>query len=83
MGWVAYLVLCGYLFLEYSLCVIICLPRVHGYRFAELHGVSELSCEDVSLYFPWRVVVMVVEADLAPSDVARVGHGFETACVVC
>ena len=74
-----HLVLHGYFSLEYSLRVLVRLPRVHGYRLAESHGVPELPRKDVLLHVPRRVVVVIVEADLAPPDVARVGHGLETA----
>ena len=76
---VLYLVLYGYFGLEYSLRVFVRLPRVYRYRLAESHGVSELPREDVPLHVPRRIVVVIVEADLAPPDVARVDHGLETA----
>ncbi len=78
---VTHLVLRGYLSFEYSLRVLVRLPRVHGNRLAESHSVPELPRKDVPLHAPRGVVVVIVEADLAPPDVARVGHSLET--VLC
>ena len=75
----AYLVLCGYLGLEYSFRVLVRFPRMHGDRLSEPHGVSKLTRKDVPLHVTRRVVIVIVEADLAPPDVARVGHGLKTA----
>lgn len=47
-------------------------------RLAQSHSMLELPREDLSLNPSWGVVIVVVETDLAPPDVARMGHGFET-----
>jgi len=64
---------------EDSLRVLVCLPRVHRNRLAESHGVPQLSRKYVPLHVSQRVVVVIIEADLAPPNVTRVRHGVETA----
>ena len=67
----------GHLLLQYPLRVCLRLPRVYRERFSELDGCAELAGKDALLDVAWRVVVVVVEADFAPSDAAGVGHCFK------
>lgn len=66
---------------EYALRILVGLSSVNRNRLSQSHSMSELSCEYVSLNIPRRIVVVVIEADLAPSDVAGVCHGFNTVVV--
>ena len=68
-----------YVLFEDTLRVVLGLARVDGERLAEADGVAELAGEDVLLEGARGVVVVVVEADFAPADAARVGHCFEAA----
>jgi hypothetical protein len=42
----------------------------------------ELSRKDLFLNVPWRIVVVVIETNLAPSYIARMCHGFETVVAI-
>lgn len=68
--------------LEYALRVLIRLPSVHRNRFSQSHSMSELSREYLSLNVPRGIVVVVIEADLAPAYVAGMCHGFKTVVVI-
>ena len=72
-----HLVISRHLLLQYPLRVLLRLSRVYRERLSELDGRAELSCKDALLEVARRVVVVVIEADLAPSDAAGMGHGFE------
>lgn len=68
----------GYFGLEYALRILVRLSSVHRDRLSEPHGMSELSGKDLSLNLSRRIVVVVIETDLAPSYIARMCHGFKT-----
>jgi hypothetical protein len=53
------------------------LAGVDRERLGEAYRVSELAREDGLLNVARRVVVVVVEPDLAPADAARVDHRVE------
>jgi hypothetical protein len=67
--------------LEYALRVLVRLSSVHRDRLSQPHGMTELSCKDFSLNVPWRIVIVVIETDLAPSYIAGMSHGFKTVVV--
>jgi hypothetical protein len=77
-----YLVVLGDFGLEYALRILVRLSSVHRNRLSQSHGMSELSREYLSLNVPRRIVVVVIEADLAPSYVAGMCHGFEAVIVI-
>jgi hypothetical protein len=77
-----YLVVTGNFGLEYALRILVRLSRVNSNRLSQSHGMSELSREYFSLNVPRRIVVVIVKADLTPSYVAGVGHGFKTVVVI-
>lgn len=63
--------------LEYALRVLVRLSSVHRDRLSQPYGMTELSCKDVSLNVPWRIVIVVIETNLAPSYIAGMSHGFK------
>src|ERR1700755_2260707 len=73
-----YLVVLGNFGLKYALRILVRLSGVHRNRFSQSHSMSELSREYLSLNVPRRLVVVVIEADLAPSYIAGMCHGFKT-----
>jgi len=75
---VLYLVVLWNLGLEYAFRIFLRLSSVHRDRLSEPHSMPELSREDLFLYVPRGIVVVVIEADLSPSHVAGMCHGFET-----
>ena len=75
---VLYLVVLWNLSLEYALRIFVRLSSVHGDRLSDPHGMPELPREDLFLHIPRGIVVVVIEADLSPSHVAGMYHGFET-----
>jgi hypothetical protein len=77
-----YLVVLGNFGLEYALRILVGLSGVNRDRLSQSHGVSELAREYLSLNVPRRIVVVIIEADLAPSYVAGMCHGFKTVVVI-
>lgn len=71
---VPYLVVLWNLGLEYAFRIFLSLSSVHRDRLSEPHCMSELPREDIFLYVPRRIVVVVIEADLSPSHVAGMCH---------
>lgn len=75
---VLYLVVLWNLSLEYAFRIFVRFSSVHRDRLAEPHSMPELPREDVFLYVSRGIVVVKIEADLSPSHVAGMCHGFET-----
>ncbi len=81
-GSLLHLVVLGNFGLEYALRILARLSSVHRNRLSQSHGMPELSREYLSLNVPRRIVVVVIETDLAPSYVAGMCHGFKTVVVI-
>jgi hypothetical protein len=73
-----YLVVFGNFGLEYPLRILVRLSSVHRDRLSQPHSMTELSCKNISLNVPRRIVVVVIETDLTPPYIARMSHGFKT-----
>ena len=68
-----------HLLLQYPFRVLFRLSCVYRERFSELDGLAELSRKGALLDVARRVVVVVIEADFAPSHAAWMSHRVETA----
>ena len=68
---------------ENALRVLVRLSSVHRDRLSQPHGMTELSRKDVSLNVSRRIVIVVIETDLAPSYIAGMSHGFNTVRCAC
>jgi hypothetical protein len=77
-----YLVVIRNFGLEYLLRILVRLSSVNRNRLSQSHGMSELSREYLSLNVPRRIVIVIIKADLAPSYVAGMCHGFKTVVVI-
>lgn len=75
---VLYLVILWNLSLEYAFRIFVRLSSVYSDRLSDLHSMPELPREDIFLHISRGIVVVVIEADLSPSYVAGMCHGFET-----
>ena len=70
----SHLVIGRYFLLQYPFRVLLRLSRVYRERLSELDGFAELPRKDALLDVARRVVVVVIEADFAPSHAAGMGH---------
>lgn len=56
---------------QYPPDVFVCFACMYCYRLAQSYGLLQLPNEDLLLYFARRIIVVVVQPNLAPADTKR------------
>lgn len=65
-----------YFSFQNALRIIVRLARMNRQRLLQTDSMSQLARKDFLLDFARRVVVVIIETHLAPSNASWMGHGF-------